>query len=516
MNNPNLRRFAVLGLYLAGLAVLASAVLYIIEGRITLPLQISLAVIVLGLALFVFMDPQRAREALTGRQARYGSNALLMTIAFLGIVGVVNYLVGQNTRQWDLTEDKQNTLAEETINTIASLNAPVQAEAFYTARMPVETTRSLLQNYQTHSKGKFQFEIIDPETDPIRAQQASITRDGTIVLRMEDRQELVSFASEEALTAALVRLSNPGERAVYFLTGHGEYSLDATSEGNYSSVSAALTAKNYAVNTLNLLANPSVPEDALALIVAGPTKPVSVEEVQVIKTYLEQGGSLVYLAEPRPLTEFGQQADPLAEYLQTDWGIVLDETIIFDLSSNRQFIAISDNRFADHPITRNMYSQVIVLPTARSLSFGAAPEGRQVTELAFTSEKAWGETNYQSLEQGQVIPEEGQDVLGPLTLAAAGVDSHLGGRVLVIGDSDFAASSSFDQYGNSDFIINGIDWAAEQESLISLTARQPVQRFIVPPQSTSMGLLLLGSIFALPGVVILTGISVWAQRRRRG
>jgi ABC-type uncharacterized transport system involved in gliding motility auxiliary subunit len=515
MLNRDLRRFAVLGLYLSGFAALAAGGLFIIQAGFTLQVQISLAVIFLGLALFVLLDPQRTREALTGRQARYGSNALLMTIAFVGIVVVVNYLVNNNSRQWDLTEDQQNTLTNETIQTLASLPTTVKAEAYYTIRMPVESARNLLQNYQTNSKGNFQYEIIDPETDPIRAQQAKVTRDGTIVLRMDDRQEQVSFASEEEMTSALIRLSNPGERSVYFLTGHGEYGIDPNSEANYHQVYTALTAKNYGVSTLNLLSNPIIPPDALALIAAGPIKPISAQEVEIIKAYLDQGGSLVYLADPRPVTEFGDAEDPLAAYLETDWGIVLDENIIIDLSSNRQLVAISD-RFGDHPVTRKMYSLALVLPSARSVRLGMSPSDIQTTELAYSSDLAWGETDYQSIEQGQATPNEGQDVFGPFALAVAGVNNQTGARVLVVGDSDFASSGSYSQYGNSDFLLNGIDWAAEQEGLISLIARQPIDRFMLPPQTQTMGLILLGSVFALPGAVIFVGVYVWAQRRRQG
>ncbi len=86
------RRFAPFGLYLALLAAIVSAGLYIVEGQITLPLEISLAFIVIGLAIFVILDPQRVRASLTGRQARYGSNALVMIIAFLGILIVINFV----------------------------------------------------------------------------------------------------------------------------------------------------------------------------------------------------------------------------------------------------------------------------------------------------------------------------------------------------------------------------------------------------------------------------------------
>lgn len=515
MTLRDLRRFAPIGLYISGIAALVTAGLFIVQKSFTLPIQISLGVTIIGLAIYVLLDPQRTREALTGRQARYGSNALLLTIAFAGILIVINYLVNNNSKQWDLTEDQTNSLTTESVNTLESLQSNVKAEAYFSATNPSETARNLLMNYQASSKGKFEYEFIDPMSNPVLAEQSKVTRDGTIVLKMDSRMEQVTSVSEEEITSALVRLANPGERTVYFLTGHGEYGIDSTDENNYSQLRAALVAKNYTVNTLNLLASPNIPDNALAIIVAGATKPLSQDEIGLIKAYQEKGGSLVYLAEPSPVTEFGDQADPMLAFLEQTWGIHLDENLIVDMSSNQPLIAISQD-FGSHSITQKMTTKAVLLPSARSVSVTAEPDGVSLTPLASTSSNAWGETDYEALKNNQANPDQGKDTMGPLNLAVAGENSTTRARVLVIGDSDFAGSQGYANYGNSDFILNSIDWAAAQDNLISLSPRQPTQRFLATPQSSTFGLILLGSVFLLPGLVLLAGITVWAQRRRRG
>ncbi len=516
MMRQDFRRFAPFGLYLAGLALLVSGVLYIIQHSFTLPLQISLAAIVLGLALFALLDPVRTKEALTGRQARYGSNALVLSLAFIGILVVINYLAYQNTRRWDLTEDQQNTLAPETVQALDSLKDPVNAEAFFSSRFPATTAQDLLENFKQNSKGKFDYTIIDPEKDPIRTQQANVTRDGTIVLTQADRQEQVSYVSENEITAALIRLTNPGKRNVYFLTGHGEYSLDGTDQNSYPEVKNSLTAKNYTVTTLNLMADTKIPEDALAVIVAGATKPLSDREVQAISDYLDKGGSLMYLAEPTPITKFGDAADPMAAYLEKNWGIKLDNDLIIDRNNPQQPLIAVASQFGDHAITQKMYSLGVLFPTARSIQANAPSQDIQLTPLAFTTQMAWGETNFESVQNQQVTEDQGQDIPGPLTLAVAGTNNTTKARIFVSGDSDFASSQYFQLYGNGDFLLNAIDWSAEQDNLISLTPKTPTQRFMVLPQRYTMGLILFGSVFFLPGLVLLTGITVWMQRRRRG
>lgn len=517
MFNRDLRPFAPIGLYLSGIAALVSLGLYIVNRSFDLPLQISLGIIVLGLAMYVLLDPQRTREALSGRQAKYGSNSFLMTVAFIGILVVINYLVYNNSRQWDLTEDQANTLTPETLQVLSSLSGKVTAEAFYTARMPFDQTEKLLRNYEANSDGKFTYERIDPEQDPIRTQQANVTRDGTIVLVMDDRQEQVSYAGEEDLTSGLVRLSNPGNRVVYFLTGHGEFNLDGSSERNYSQVVSSLKAKNYTVSPLNLIADQAIPEDALAIIVAGAQKPLTNEEIALLIAYQDTGGSLVYLAEPRAVTEFGDQPDLMENYLLETWGIALDNDIIIDVNqNNNQPLRVVSDRLSSHAITQKMYSFVLVLPSVRSVRIQEGRENIQLTELAQTTENAWGETDIEALRNNQAAPDENVDLIGPIPFAVVGENQLTKARVVVIGDSEFAGAGYFDQLGNSDFILNSIDWAAQQDNLISLTPRTPIERFMLPPQPQTMGLVLLGSVFLLPGLVVFTGVYVWFQRRKKG
>ncbi|HMD80304.1 MAG TPA: hypothetical protein VKE92_03285, partial [Anaerolineales bacterium] len=53
-------------------------------------LLISAGFVVLGLAAYAILEPERVRRFLTGRQARYGSNAFVMSLAFAGILIIGN------------------------------------------------------------------------------------------------------------------------------------------------------------------------------------------------------------------------------------------------------------------------------------------------------------------------------------------------------------------------------------------------------------------------------------------
>ncbi|NPV78478.1 MAG: GldG family protein [Anaerolineae bacterium] len=512
--NPKLKKFAPIGLYLAAAAAIAAAGIYIVMKDFNLPLQISLGLIVIGLAIFTLLNPERARQFVSGKQARYSSNLLLLSISVIGILVVINYLGYKNTKRWDLTETQEHTLAPETIDTLEKLQEPVTVQAFYTSRISKDAAQKLLDSYRYAAKGKFEYQFIDPEANPLEAQAAKVTRDGTIVLKMGTRQEQVTYPGEQDITAAIIRLANPGERTIYFLVGHGEVDIETEAENAYTQVRQVLENKNYTTKTLNLLSSPTVPDNARAIVIAGPKKPLTEKETQALDTYVQNGGSLVILTEPREIT-FQDQKDYLAEYLDNKWGIQLDDDIIIDPNVNPPLIAIA-NKYDQHPITEKLMNVASIFPTSHSIQFEAKDDQIKLSALISTSDMAWGETNFEGLKNNQVSPDQGTDYIGPLTIAVVGENAKTSSRLVVIGDSDFASNRYYQEYGNSDLIVNSIDWASGQEDLISLTPKKQITRILLPPTQITLGLILLGSVFVLPGIVVATGISTWISRRRRG
>jgi len=514
---PQWRRYAPLGLYVSLIAALVSAALYIIQREWNLYLQISLGMVVIGLALFSLLDPERVRVGLTGRQARYGSNALVLSLAFIGILVVINYLGYKNSTRWDLTEDKVNTLSPETLEVLKSLPEPVEALAFFTPRLSTETARRTLESYHFAGGEKFTYRFIDPEEDLVLAREAQISRDGTIVLRSGSRQEPVEFVTEREITAALIRLMSDEVRAVYFLTGHGERSIETAGEGSITQAKQILESKNYKVETTNLIASSAIPTDASVIVIAGPIQPITSEEVQLLDGYLKNGGALIVMAEPSLVTEFGEANDPLADYLEQSYGVSLGKDIVIDLSSNQPYVAVV-SRYGNHAITEKLPGLVSLLPSARSVTLANQVEQFNPIEIAFTSENAWAESDLEGIRnQSQEIgPDENIEKVGNVPLVVAGEGANSNERIAVFGDSDFASDTYFTVYANGDLFINTVDWAAEQENLINLTPRETTSRVLVPPQRYTMGLILFGSVFFLPGVVLLAGVVVWFQKRKRG
>jgi len=523
-------QYAFIGLILALLASISAGLIgaakgllaikmFTLESNYTdglnLALQISIALLIVGLAAYAIMAPDTVRRFLTGRQARYGSNSVILTVAFVGIIFVANYIVFQNPKSWDLTEDKSNTLAPETLQALATLPEKVTATAFFTANLDSSSADELLLKFKSNSGGKFDYSFVNPDQDPIAAREAGITGDGKIMLQMGETKEIASYADETELTKTLIRLISPEARVVYFLEGHGEPTLDSSGQINFSTAKATLESKNYTVNSLNLLSTNKIPEDALAIIIAGPMKPLAASEVDLLKAYVNAGGSLVVMEDPTLLTDFGTSPDPLAKYLAADWGITLDNDVVIDLVNTQNPLQAVSSQIGQHPITQNLsQNYIVILPQARSLSVSAQVENVTQTPIIMTTEQSWGETELKADTQPSFDPEK--DIPGPLNLAIVGENGATLGRVVVFGNSLFATNDGFDAYGNGNMFINSVDWAAEQEDLLNITPREQTMRTFIPPSNAGFIIMILVAVLVLPGMVVFAGVSSWLARRKRG
>ncbi|HEX2696746.1 MAG TPA: GldG family protein, partial [Anaerolineales bacterium] len=455
--------YAVIGIIIAIVGCIATGLLALVEGTIALQiipstnadavkvwLSISAAVLVVGLAVYAILAPDSVRRFFTGRQARYGSNALILAVAFFVTLFVINMLAFQNPCPWkscDVTEDKQHTLAPETLQALDNLPDKVNAIAFYSGQSPRDAATQLLNDFKSHSNGKFDYHFSDPNSDPLLAKQYGVTGDGKIVLTMGKASETASYADETELDRALIRLISPEARVVYFLTGHGEPDINGSGDSALSRARETLESKNYTVKTLNLAATNKVPDDAKAIIIAGPQNPLLDQEVTLLKAYASKGGSLVVMEDPTPFTKVGTDPDPLADYLNSDWGITLDNDVVIDQTSNQPLYAISASYNTTQNITQHM-TNVTIMPQARTLTISQSlPQDVTTTPLILTSQQSWGETDLAGMQSNQQIKfDQATDIPGPLTLAATGENSSSHGRVVVFGNSIFATDKGFDAY----------------------------------------------------------------------
>jgi ABC-type uncharacterized transport system involved in gliding motility auxiliary subunit len=344
-----------------------------------------------------------------------------------------------------------------------------------------------------------------------------------VVFTLADRQEQVQFGSEQEFTAALLRLTHPEQRKLYFVIGHGENDLADTAELGYSRIKASLERQNFTIETLNTLVTSTVPSDAVALIVAGPQVAITAEEMQAISQYLDGGGAALFLLNPTLEMREGQgEADQLTAWLASAWGIAPANDLVVDPASSQvtdPFTPVSVY-FGPSPITDKLVSQALPVAFRLARSVGTPVAGDpafanvQVSGLVFTSEQAWGEVDFADL-QTSVQMDPTREAAGPLNMAVSGENLLTQARVVVFGDSDFISNSGIDLGANNDIFVASVNWATGNTDLISIPPKEASFRPPLDLSTRTIATLGIVSVLLLPFGVLVVGIAVVLNRRAR-
>ncbi len=249
-------------------------------------------------------------------------------------------------------------------------------------------------------------------------------------------------------------------------------------------------------------------------MIAGPEKPLTEAEIKTITDYMNNGGSLVVMDDTPLRTSMTGDADTLGVYLAKTWGIHLADDLVLDFQSDSPAVVYAD-QFGNHAITNQIRVPSAFIET-RSITTTRDISGTTVTDLVRTGINSYAETNLNGLLNNENVEVNEGDTKGPVTVAVVAENAAQQSRLVVFGDRDFASNQYINALGNSQVIVNAIDWAAAQENLINLTPKNTTTRLLIAPTQVTLGLILLGSVFVLPGLVVVLGIVVWIQRRRRG
>ena len=104
--------------------------------------------------------------------------------------------------------------------------------------------------------------------------------------------------------------------------------------------------------------------------------------------------------------------------------------------------------------------------------------------LLVSSDLTWAETDPATQFSGRPTFDRGHDVRGPLPLAMAlevSPDSTrtVRGRLIVVGNSEFLSNTNINLGANRDLMLNAVAWLAQEQALIQLRGRDPLNQPVV-------------------------------------
>lgn len=490
----------------------------------------------IGLGLVVLLTIGNAAVGVRSqRSLRYGGNMVIVVLLFVTVVVVVQMISTTRNWAWDVTENRRFSLADQTVKVLRNLAQPVEVIAFFPDGQS-EPVEDLLQRYRDFS-GEFQYRIVDADKKPAEAKPYN-ARNGQIVFVTGDKKETIAAVDEEPITNALIRVTREGRKKLYFTTGHGELNPeDSAGETGLSLAKKALEDKNYAIETLNLVDHETVPEDCSLLVIAGPKFDFLGGEVERLRSYVERAGAQMIVMldpfEPKP----GSVSEPMKELpaFLAEYNLIADNSIIIDQDIRNQLFGgdltvTLVTKYEAHPITDPLKGTMSIFPLARSVSTGESGRGTAKI-LARAGDQAWGETDLDLIfRERRAAPDANVDVIGspgvmalseipavtipglPESESEGGSESE-GSRIILFGDSDFAANGRVAQAGNWALMLNTVNWLAGESDLVAIPPKtgtgSPV--FLSRKQASLVSWL---PVIVLPLLVMVVGSVVIISRRQ--
>ncbi len=432
----------------------------------------------------------------------YRINVFLMLIFSFGILTFVNLISLKHYKRFDITKSKKYSISPQTKKIIQNLKQPVEIIAFYKEKID-EKTKDILELYKSNSKF-IKYKFIDPDRDVLTAKKYGITSYDTILIKSGENYEKIYSKDEKDITSAILKLTKKQKKKIYFTIGHGEKSIDE----NLSQLKKYLDEENYQTGQ-TLILRDGIPIDCDILAICGIKVDFNEKELEEIKNYIEKGKRLILFLEPGDFPNIKNFLD--------FYGIEIENDIIVDLAS-RRFLgdALSPLiiNYPYHEITKD-FNLACIFTTARSLNLkGNLPSGVKGDILAKTSNASWAEKNIKEIETGKIKFDE-NDKTGPLPVACVVEKENKEGlkaRIAVFGDSDFITDKFINFSGNKDFVLNTINYLAEEEVLISIRPKKEENQPLIL-SSKSGKFIFLFPVFIVP--VLITGIGSFIVIKRK-
>ena len=497
-----------------------------------------IAATVLGLACVAFWVVTNLQVIVTSfkvRGARNLVNSLAFVLFVLGILVMVNIIGARHHWRHDLTKDKTYSLSDQTLKIIQGLDKDVQLVAFLSPD-PQSNSREIedrVREYSIQSR-HIKLEQYDPQLNVQKVQEYNVRFPDTIIVKCGDKKEEVAGGSEEQLTSAILSVTEGKKTKIYFLSGHGEKSIDGQGKDALTTLKASLANEQYDVQTLTLAtqAEPAIPQDCACLVVVGPKQKLLPKEKEAVKKYVDQGGRMFIALDPGNGEKFEDILGP--RDVTPLNGIVIDpQGSYFGQAAIPTVIQPKS-----HKITEGL--QMVALPLTIAFdvkqqapppAYPGAPPPPASKAVSLLDSTA---SAFLTQATSGKVQKQPTDKVGPLSMAVAideagdkpptppGMpdqpppDQGPKTRIVVMGSSRAITDEMIQAglQGNVVLALSSIAWVTENNKLISIPPKdkQDKKMTMTDPQRK---VVIIITLLIVPGGLLVAWALVWWTRRRR-
>lgn len=430
--------------------------------------SISTAIIgILLILLWATINRHIFKEGSWLKKMLYSFNLIILITVVLGLISVINYVSNEYYHRWDLTTNKQFTLSKETDKVLKQLKHKLRIIAFFQEGTG-GNIRDLLSEYAYVNK-KVHYEVIDPDKEPTLAKNFGINTNGTLVIQYENKTIKTEQANENGITNAIVKILRNTVINVCYLTGNGERLLsDTANVDGYGDFKQALLDQDYKVEEILLPSVGLIPSSCTLVVDAGAVKPFLSSEINAIKSYIEEGGYLLLMIDPRTNTGL--------EGLLSNYGIKIGNNVVLD-QVVRLFQGpalgvepIVTDYSSTNAITKD-FKGTTIFPLVRTVEVTKNHTPNiNIVPIAMTSKTSWADADIKDLFEKGIAKFSQASIKGPVSVAVAGTikSGDKTARIAVFGTSKIATNKYLNALFNRDLVMNTVSWLVKEENLITI------------------------------------------------
>ncbi len=456
-----------------------------------------------------------------------GSYSLLMTLILLVILVVVNVFVNllpTSGTKYDISSSKLYSITSNTKAVVNKLTDDVTIYWIVQSGQEDSVIEMLLGKYDSLSD---HISIVkkNPDEYPTFTQQYTdedVANNSLIVVCGDSskyiayssiyKQEVdyttysykTSFDGEGCITSAINYVTSDTHPKVYTLEGHGEGTIP-------TSLSDQIEKENYETESLSLLKDDAVPDDASTVLIYAPTSDISEDEKSILSDYLENGGKIMVCA---GLTQDATLTNLCS--LLSDYGITAQDGIVIEGDSQSYAFqmpyllmpTLESSDITDPLTSENYY---VLMPISQGLVVGDT-DNATVTTLLSTSSSSFSKADGFNISSYE---KEDGDTDGPF---AVGVDiqTNSGGEMIWFSSSYFLDDTynSYSSGANVNLAMNALSQLVGETDTLSIRSKSLSYNYLTI-SSSDAAMIQVFMIAIIPAAFIVVGIVIIVRRRMR-
>lgn len=491
--------------------------------------------VILLLCFLTTQSIQKRRWAFSKKMIGTGAFSAGMIVIMCAICVVVNLVLTALPAKYtsiDCSATKLYSLTSDTKDRVSKLDEDITIYVLNSKKSKdakIDETINRYKDLSSHIKVKY----VGPATSPKFYQDYTDTTPTTnsLIIESKNRSKVIDYNdiyeydsssyyygyqsqssitgydAEGQITSAIEYVTMDADElpVIYQITGHNETEIGS----NFQSV---VSKANANLKSLELFNEEKVPDDATAIIINSPTVDFNEEDAQKVIDYLNGGGKALIV---------GCYAynDELANFnkILSAYNVSFKTGVIAENDSSKYYqnplYLLPTVETTDY--TSDATDGYVFLAGSCAISYPEDTDDVTYTKLLSTSDSAVLKKDWKNITTSKA---EDADENGPFTTGLAVNDSSTGASIVVFG-TPYVVDDSYDN------AVSGNNADMFKDVITSMTGNVELASSVIPVKDYTLSNITINTLqavitgliimVAVPILLIIIGIVVWAMRRKK-